>query len=76
MRLFDVRRAHIKASAREMGAHAAGLVGARDHALISLLALNGLRVSEAIGAWIEREPCAGTRAPDVDGKARWTKSSM
>ena len=30
------------------------LVGARDHALISLLALNGLRVSEAIGADIER----------------------
>ena len=32
---------------------AAGLAGARDHALISLLALNGLRVSEAIGAAIE-----------------------
>ncbi|MGH9252262.1 MAG: tyrosine-type recombinase/integrase [Acidimicrobiales bacterium] len=32
---------------------AAGLAGARDHALISLLALNGLRVSEAIGADIE-----------------------
>ena len=32
----------------------AGLAGARDHALISLLALNGLRVSEAIGADIER----------------------
>jgi integrase/recombinase XerD len=32
---------------------AAGLSGARDHALISLLALNGLRVSEAIGARIE-----------------------
>jgi integrase/recombinase XerD len=31
----------------------AGLAGARDHALISLLALNGLRVSEAIGADIE-----------------------
>ena len=29
---------------------AAGLAGARDHALISLLALNGLRVSEAVGA--------------------------
>jgi integrase/recombinase XerD len=28
---------------------AAGLAGARDHALISLLALNGLRVSEATG---------------------------
>jgi site-specific recombinase XerD len=33
---------------------AAGLAGARDHALISLLALNGLRVSEATGADIER----------------------
>ena len=33
---------------------AAGLAGARDHALISLLALNGLRVSEAIGANIEQ----------------------
>jgi integrase/recombinase XerD len=32
---------------------AAGLAGARDHALISLLALNGLRVSEALGADIE-----------------------
>jgi integrase/recombinase XerD len=32
---------------------AAGLAGARDHALISLLALNGLRASEAIGADIE-----------------------
>ena len=39
----------------ELGAMlvAAGLAGARDHALISLLALNGLRVSEAIGARIE-----------------------
>ena len=32
---------------------AAGVGNARDHALISLLALNGLRVSEAIGADIE-----------------------
>ena len=32
---------------------AAGLRGARDHALISLLALNGLRISEALGADIE-----------------------
>jgi integrase/recombinase XerD len=32
---------------------AAGLASARDHALISLLALNGLRVSEAIGTDIE-----------------------
>ena len=32
---------------------AAGLSSPRDHALVSLLALNGLRVSEAIGATIE-----------------------
>jgi hypothetical protein len=32
---------------------AAGLASARDHALISLLALNGLRVSEAVSADIE-----------------------
>jgi integrase/recombinase XerD len=32
---------------------AAGLGGARDHALISLLTLNGLRISEALGADIE-----------------------
>jgi integrase/recombinase XerD len=32
---------------------AAGPAGARDHALISLLALNGLRVSEALGVDIE-----------------------
>ena len=32
---------------------AAGLAGGRDHALISLLALNGLRVSEATGANIQ-----------------------
>jgi integrase len=36
----------------ELGAMlvAAGLAGGRDHALTALLALNGLRVSEAIGA--------------------------
>ena len=32
---------------------AAGLGTAGEHALISLLALNGLRVSEAVGAYIE-----------------------
>jgi site-specific recombinase XerD len=32
---------------------AAGLAGAQEHALISLLALNGLRISEALGANIE-----------------------
>lgn len=31
----------------------AGLGSARDHALISLLAMNGLRISEALGADIE-----------------------
>lgn len=31
----------------------AGLVSARDHVLASLLALNGLRISEALGADIE-----------------------
>lgn len=31
----------------------AGLAGGRDHALASLLALNGLRISEALGADIE-----------------------
>jgi site-specific recombinase XerD len=33
---------------------AAGLGGAGEHALLSLLALNGLRISEALGADIER----------------------
>ena len=33
---------------------AAGLAGARDHVLVSLLALSGLRVSEATGADIEQ----------------------
>jgi integrase/recombinase XerD len=32
---------------------AAGLSSARDHALVSLLALNGLRISEALGADID-----------------------
>src|SRR5439155_7890482 len=41
---------------KEVGALlvAAGLAGARDHALVSLLCLNGLRVSEAVGADVER----------------------
>ena len=40
----------------ELGAMlvAAGLAGARDHALIALLAMNGLRVLEAAGANIEQ----------------------
>jgi integrase/recombinase XerD len=39
----------------ELGAFlvAAGLSSARDHALCSLLALNGLRISEALGADVE-----------------------
>ena len=39
----------------ELGAFlvAAGLASAQDHALASLLALNGLRISEALGADIE-----------------------
>lgn len=32
---------------------AAGLAGTRDHALFSLLALNGLRISEALGADVD-----------------------
>jgi integrase/recombinase XerD len=32
----------------------AGLGSARDHALISLLALNGLRISEALNADVEK----------------------
>jgi integrase len=32
---------------------AAGLAGARDHALVSLLALNGLQISEALGADVD-----------------------
>lgn len=45
---------------------AAGLAGARDHALIALLAMNGLRVSEATGANIEQLGME-TRAPHLDG---------
>jgi integrase/recombinase XerD len=48
---------------------AAGLTGAREHALISLLALNGLRVTEAIGADIERLG-PGTRPPHLGGAAQ------
>ena len=48
----------------ELGAMlvAAGLGAPAEHALISLLALNGLRVSEATGASIEalRAPSEGT----------------
>ena len=44
---------------------AAGLGPPVEHALISLLALNELRVSEAIGADIDT-PGPGARAPDAD----------
>ncbi len=44
---------------------AAGLGPPAEHALISLLALNGLRVSEAIGRR-HRAPRRGARAPDPD----------
>jgi integrase len=45
--------AAISASRHWRPGHAAGLGPAQEHALISLLALNGLRVSEATGADIE-----------------------
>jgi hypothetical protein len=46
---------------------AAGLGPAAEHALISLLAMNGLRVSEATGADIEH------RAEDTDGTGHITR---
>jgi len=42
---------------------AAGLGPASEHALISLLALNGLRVSEAIGEYIEALGSSGGIGP-------------
>jgi integrase/recombinase XerD len=49
----------------------AGLASARDHALISVLALNGLRVSEAIGADIEDLGLErGHRTLTIVGKGR------
>jgi integrase/recombinase XerD len=42
---------------------AAGLGTAAEHALISLLALNGLRVSEAAGDDIERSAPSAATAP-------------
>jgi site-specific recombinase XerD len=41
---------------------AAGLGAAAEHALISLLALNGLRISEALGADIEAPRCRPRRS--------------
>ena len=58
----NVRRPKVDAESRTLGLDRnelggllvqAGLGSARDHALISLLALNGLRISEALGADIE-----------------------
>jgi len=48
---------------------AAGLGPAAEHALISLLALNGLRVSEATGGE-HRDPGPRTRAPDAHDPAQ------
>jgi integrase/recombinase XerD len=42
---------------------AAGFASARDHALISLLALNGLRVSEATGGDIDHSASSAGIAP-------------
>ena len=49
---------------------AAGLAGAREHALISLLALNGLRVTEAIGAALDLDG-AGDPAPTDSDLLNW-----
>ena len=58
----NVRRPKVDVESRTLGLDRnelgallvqAGLGSARDHALISLLALNGLRVSEALGADVE-----------------------
>ncbi|HEX2042883.1 MAG TPA: hypothetical protein VHF24_09630 [Acidimicrobiales bacterium] len=51
----DVESHAVGLDRNELGALlvAAGLGGTRDHALVSLLALNGLRISEALGADIE-----------------------
>jgi integrase/recombinase XerD len=46
---------------------AAGLGTASEHALISLLALNGLRVSEATGASIEAL-ASGALSSGMEGK--------
>ena len=75
--LFSVRRADIETFARELESHATALdrneLGAllvatglgppAEHALISLLALNGLRVSEATGADIEHLGLERATAP-------------
>ena len=62
---------------------AAGLASAREHALVSLLAINGLRVSEALGAHIEalaieRSRCCARAArslPSRSPRARLERST-
>jgi len=53
--LLDYESHAVGLDRNELGAFlvAAGFSSARDHALASLLALNGLRISEALGADIE-----------------------
>jgi hypothetical protein len=67
VRLFDARRADIVLDRNELGALlvAAGLGTAAEHALVSLLALNGLRVSEA-NHRRRRGYGPRARAPDAD----------
>ena len=51
---------------------AAGLSSAREHALVSVLALNGLRVSEALGADIDALGLE-RRAPNAHGDSQGRK---
>src|SRR5437763_1614303 len=51
--VYDPRHADPKVVALAGFLASAGLASAADHALASLLALNGLRISEALGADIE-----------------------
>ncbi len=69
----NVRRPKVDVESRTLGLDhnelgallvQAGLGSERDHALISLLALNGLRISEALGADIDVDG-HGPRASDV-----------
>jgi integrase/recombinase XerD len=96
----NVRRPKVDVKSRTLGLDRnelggllvqAGLGSARDHALISLLALNGLRISEALGADIEsigmdrghrtmaivRKGGNTSRSPSPHEQAgRWTCTSM
>jgi hypothetical protein len=51
----------------------AGLCGGRDHALACLLALNGLRISEALGADISSRMRAITRSRSRDERSGTTQ---